>query len=166
MKKLLLLLLVLPFVFASCTSKEDKAKDVIKEKLSKILKDYGSYEEIETSSLYKWADSKINKNCECSDSLESISLSTFVAQELILTCKDKRGADFYNGLRNSAISGLDKSMKDMDRICTKYSICDSYTIKQRFRSKNGFGGYGISEYWFKIDKDITKVESIFEIPLN
>lgn len=161
MKNYILILFIISFV--SCTSRENKAKEVIKEKLFTILKDYNSYEEIETGKLYKWADSKKHEGI---DSIRAVGIYILASQQLISLSKDNKYNDLLKDNGGHSVKSLEDNISKMDKFCTQYNVCDSYLIRQRFRSKNGFGGYGISEYWFKIDKDISKVETMFEIPLN
>lgn len=158
MRKLLIFLLVIPLI--SCKSDLDKSKEAIKNYLFTTLKDYDSYQEIETSQVYIWSEG--DNDTEIRDIREHVNLGHMLL---------KLGNDpTYTGekseidkLRVETLNNIEYLIQQMDNICNKSKIGDSYWVKQKFRAKNSFGGYNISEIWFKLD---DKFKVIYTININ
>ena len=183
MRKLPILLLLLPLFFVGCKSNEEKVAELIKNELSKTLYDFESYSPIETvvteakRSVYTdtalWA--KAEKMCELFWKGHNIIIEAAAAQEKMEiwgppTSYSSSYSDAkYFQYRKECISKYEESMKyrelvlDMSKtLKDTLQAIDSakvvgWEVTHRFRCKTKGGLSDIGDYRYVIDKEFKKI---------
>ena len=179
MKKLSILLLLLPLIIVGCKSNEEKAAELIKKELFKTLYDFDSYSPIETivteakQSVYTdkafWAKakavsyafnlaSKYRKDYE--DVEERIHYSYSDEQQYYELKKEEeeikeKMATFFDLAKSTA-----KSLKDTLQTVDTEKIV-GWEVKHRFRCKTKGGYSTIGNYRYVMDENFKEI-LIFE----
>ena len=183
MKKLSILLLLLPLIIVGCNSNEEKAAELIKKELSKTLYDFDSYSPIETivteakQSVYTdttlWAKA-------------NIALYTFnLASDYLEKANDaKEHMEIYGPPTSYSSSHSDRKYykykeewsENMEKATTSYELFKviaeglkdtlqivntekivGWEVKHRFRCKTKGGHSTIGDYRYVMDEDFEKV---------
>lgn len=155
MKKLLILASV-AMLIAGCSSNEDKAKSLIKDYLSKTMKDPSSYEEVESSKLDS-AFSKFIQSDEYNRLFEK-KLSLQSARDSIIV--HSAGQDKEDSI-NSALSDVEKEIEAGEK--NFKSEFFGWKMKHSFRGKNSFGAKEVATEIFFFDPELTKVINVINL---
>lgn len=183
MKKLSILLLLLPLVLAGCKSKEDKAAELIKTELSKTLYDFESYSPIET--IVTEAKQSIYTDTVYLNTAKAMLYSFELASEYLEEAKEaSERMDIWGKPTSYSSSYSDKQYykykeeweENLEKATTYYdlvkvmskSLKDSlqtidtakvvgWEVKHRFRCKTKGGHSTIGDYRYVINKDFTEI---------
>lgn len=184
MKKLLLLITCV-VMLVGCQSKEEKAKELIKDHMFKTLLNFESYEPIEFSiidSVFSdiYSDSLVRNNAykymAYGELFKEISEEVDYNLEIAGIYNNSyyaAGIRKFNEARNKAKEGINK----MDEyLANQKESADSiyllsnkfeprfigFKLNHRYRCKNRGGGFCISDYTFIFDPNIEKILSYYE----
>lgn len=183
MKKLSILLLLLPLIMLGCKSNEEKAAELIKKELSKTLYDFDSYSSIETIvteaklSVYTdttfWSKAKIslytfnlaadymNKAKEAKERMEIYGPPTRYSSSYSDNKYYKYKEEWNENMEKAATSYelfkvATKELKDTLQTVDTEKIV-GWEVKHRFRCKTKGGYSTIGDYRYVIDEDFEKV---------
>lgn len=184
MKKIILVLaaVIVTFTVTSCKSKEEKAAELVKQELSHVLYDFGSYEPIETV-VTEAKDIPINDSA-CVDkaldgiayyelALESLEDATTAIKTMNIwgsptsyssSYSDSRyyesKSEFMDALAktNICIKKYNTSINDLKELMKKTdpSKTIGYVVKHSFRCKTKGGMWSIAHYRFVVDKKFKR----------
>ena len=172
MKKLFYFLaaVVVAVTVTSCKSKEEKAAELIKQELSHVLYDFGSYEPIETV-VTEAKHIPINDSACVNKALDAIAYYELAVEY----AEDSKSALKWGSPTRYSISyyELIESLKKVNICIKKYnsSIDDlkilmkntnpsetiGYNVEHTFRGKTMGGFWSIGYYRFIVDKKIKKI---------
>lgn len=187
MKKLVIALFAVCAIFSSCQkTPEDKANDLIKENITKMLTYPDSYESVETTvdSLFNPMYSvdfkrKAQRAMELSDRIEDNKTSIDhglltmnlhsgpYSNSVYDRTKYKEGKEEYETAKKyneKAVPELAALKKDMKAQLEKDDEFLGFAIEHKFRCKNDAGNTIMNDFLLIVDKDMNKV--IYGINLN
>lgn len=151
MKQLIFAFTICAFIFSSCQSKEDKAKELVKDDLYKTLHDFSSYEPVE------WTELKPTYNAskepkERRDTLlyygmKRMMLESFSGGDGML--KEESYAGEYEQKR--------KRYKAIEDSIQALMPIKGYTINHTYRANTLEGNKRISTMKYEFDADLTKI---------
>ncbi len=187
MKKLVIALFAVCAIFSSCQkTPEDKANDLIKENITKMLTYPDSYESVETTvdSLFNPMYSvdfkrKAQRAMELSDRIEDNKTSIDhglltmnlhsgpYSNSVYDRTKYKEGKEEYETAKKyneKAVPELEALKKEMKAQLEKDDEFLGFAIEHKFRCKNDAGNTIMNDFLLIVDKDMNKV--IYGINLN
>lgn len=187
MKKLVIALFAVCAIFSSCQKTlEDKANDLIKENITKMLTYPDSYESVETTvdSLFNHMYSvdfkqKAQRAMELSDRIEdnktnidhgllTMNLhSGPYSNSVYDRTKYKEGKEEYETAKKyneKAVPELEALKKEMKAQLEKDDEFLGFAIEHKFRCKNESGNTIMNDFLLIVDKDMNKV--IYGVDLN
>lgn len=180
---ILTLAVFVPFLFASCKSKEDKAAELIKTELSKTLYDFDSYQPIETivkeakNTAYNdslcWAkaavlsvgmEQYIEKTHEATQSVERAQIwgaptyysSSYSDRKFYKYMEEGRSNMVEANLAAMVCNGLADSLNGMIQSLDTTNII-GWEVQHSFRCKTRGGNPEIAHYRYVIDKKFKRV---------
>ena len=175
MKKLILVLaaVIVAVTVTSCKSKEEKAAELIKQELSHVLYDFGSYEPIETV-VTEAKHIPINDSACVNKALDAIAYHELVieyakdgksALEMCIWGSPSRYStshyEFVYAVKkaNTCIKKYNSSIDDLKIMMknTNPSETIGYNVEHTFRCKSKDGIWSIEHYRFIVDKKIKKI---------
>ncbi len=165
MKKLLLFLFIIPLSFVACnmnTSKESKAKKLIKEYLKTNMNDWDSYEPLEFSKL----DSTFATVYDDDEYDKLYRLKSEYEDKAHDYCfkSNYRNYRKFNRLEEECRLKAKEIEAQMDSMENNYiKPFNGWAMSHKFRALNGFGGKIIEVRIFKFNKNITKIEKVYDI---
>ncbi len=185
MNKKILLFGIIALLFVACKSREEKANELIKAELNKMLYDFSSYEPIETivdsafTSIYR--DStilsyayKVQAYFELYKEQITEGNSEISTAEIWSDSYSSYGRRKFNEAREKAQTSLDKAKfyaqkmeeektllkAEIDKF--EPSFC-GYQAKHKFRCKTKGGNFTIADYLYIIDEKFEKVLSVNDL---
>ena len=185
MKKSILVLaaVIVAFTVTSCKSKEEKAAELIKQELSHVLCDFGSYEPIETV-VTEANNVPINDSACVNKALDAIAYhelaveyaedSKSALETMCIWGSPSRYSTSYSDNRyyeskyefieslkkaNICIKKYNSSIDDLKIMMknTNPSETIGYNVEHTFRCKSKGGIWLITQYRFVVDKKIKKI---------
>ena len=185
MKKLFYFLaaVIVAVTVTSCKSKEEKAAELIKQELSHVLYDFGSYEPIETV-VTEAKHIPINDSACVNKALDAIAyyeLAVEYAKDgkssletMNIWGKPTRYSSSYSDNRyyenkyefvdavkkaNTCIKKYNSSINDLKIIMNRVNPSETlgYNVEHSFRCKSKGGIWLIEHYRFIVDKKIKKI---------
>lgn len=172
MNKLLLIAVIVSFV--ACSSPENRAKKLVKQRLKETLHDWNSYENVKFGTL----DSVYTTVFDNSEYVAIADEFTATARELSSLMDD------YEIYRDLGYLFASKRKSVYDRIMERGNICDSlkfkmdsikkvfipvfkgWSIDHSFRANNLAGHKGIHHARYYFDKELTKIVDSKDIGEN
>ena len=185
MKKFILVLaaVIVAFTVTSCKSKEEKAAELIKQELSHVLCDFGSYEPIETV-VTEAKHIPTNDSACVNKALDAIAYhelaveytedSKSALETMCIWGSPSRYSTSYSDNRyyeskyefieslkkaNICIKKYNSSIDDLKILMknTNPSETIGYNVEHTFRCKSKGGIWLITQYRFVVDKKIKKI---------
>ena len=185
MKKFILVLaaVIVAFTVTSCKSKEEKAAELIKQELSHVLCDFGSYEPIETV-VTEAKHIPTNDSACINKALDAITYhelaveyaedSKSAFETMCIWGSPSRYSTSYSDNRyyeskyefieslkkaNICIKKYNSSIDDLKILMknTNPSETIGYNVEHTFRCKSKGGIWLITQYRFVVDKKIKKI---------
>ena len=162
MKKLILVLaaIIVAVTVTSCKSKEEKAAELIKQKLSHVLYDFGSYEPIETV-VTEAKHIPINDSACVNKALDAIAYYELAVEYATKSTLETITPFSYDALKkaNICIKKYNYSIDDLKIMMknTNPSETVGYNVEHTFRCKTMGGFWSIVHYRFIVDKKIKKI---------
>lgn len=151
MKQLIFAFTICAFFFSSCQSKEDKAKELVKDDLYKTLHDFNSYEPVEWTELTPTYDaskeSEERKDTLLYYGMRRILLENFTSGDGILK-EEKYTGEYKEKLKR--YKAIEDSIHALMPI-------DGYTINHTYRANTLGGNKRISTVRYDFDSELTKV---------
>lgn len=162
MKKLLITFIAI--IFISCaSSKEEKAKKIIKEHLMQTLKDPSSYDPVS----YEHLDSVFSPYIDTDEGRRLFNLGGITGEY------SKKGSEYHNKAMvsktrheldiygDSSTFYMEKA-EEYEKLYKKNEKnykgdFIGWIMKHKFRAKNSMGGLDFDEQYFYFDKDVTKI---------
>lgn len=149
MKQLIFAFSVCAFILSSCQSKEDKAKELVKDDLYKSLHDFSSYEPVEWTELKPTYDAS-KESKERKDALIDLSMELSMHESgLLSSLREEKYKGEFEEKRQQA-------QKSLDSIHTLMPI-KGYTINHTYRANTLGGNKKINTIRYDFDTDLTKV---------
>lgn len=183
MKKVLIPLLAIPFILASCQSKEEKAAEIIKDELSKTLYDFESYQPIET--IVKEAKATVYNDSACwhkggllaygtKQMMENVDKMNEAKEHMEIWGPPSYYSSTYSDNKYYKYkSEYDKAVEDAinsGKVCKRvandlYEMIENldttqvigWEVTHRFRCKTKGGHSTIGNYRYVIDKDFETI---------
>lgn len=151
MKQLIFVFATCVFIFSSCQSKENKAKELVKDDLYKTLHDFSSYEPIEWTELKPTYDASKEPE-ERKDTLlyygmKRMLLETFTSGDGILK------EESYAGEHEEKL----KKYKAIEDSIHALMPIKGYTINHTYRANTLGGNKRINTARYDFDAELTKV---------
>ena len=172
MKKLFYFLaaVIVAVTVTSCKSKEEKAAELIKQELSHVLCDFGSYEPIETV-VTEAKHIPINDSACVNKALDAIAyyeLAVEYAEDLKTMCiwgsPSRYSTSYYEFIEslkkaNICIKKYNSSIDDLKIMMKNINPSETvgYNVEHTFRCKTMGGFWSIGYYRFIVDKKIKKI---------
>lgn len=180
---MLLLAVLVPFVFTSCKSKEDKASDLIKAELSKTLYDFDSYQPIETTVKEAKNTAYNDSLCWTKAAVLAVGMEQYIEKAHAVTqsveraqiwgaptyysssYSDRKYYEYMEEGRNLMLeaniaamvcNGIADSLNEMIH-CLDTSIVVGWEVIHSFRCKTRGGDPEIAHYRYVIDKEFKKI---------
>lgn len=151
MKQLIFAFSICVFILSSCQSKEDKAKQLIKDDLYKTLHDFSSYEPVEWTELEPTYDvskeSEERRDTLLFYGMRRMMLESFSGGDGIL--KEEKYAGEHEEKR--------KRYKAIEDSIHALMPIKGYTINHTYRANTLGGNKRISSIKYNFDAELTKV---------
>lgn len=184
MKKLLLLLLVATIY--GCTSKEEKAQELIKKSMFETLYDFQSYEPINEAKVDSLFASAYNDSIavlyankyivlmSLSDEASEKAEKEIESMKIWGSSSSSYGLSQYNEAKSKAtgqsllgLRYLSNAMKYSDSLKLRIKTIEpkfiGYKMIHKFRCKNKGGNYSIGNYEYTFDPSIEKIITITDL---
>jgi hypothetical protein len=155
MKKTVLFLLIMSFF--ACSTPEKRAKELIKENLSKTLDDYDSYQSVEFGKLTPLTWSEL---------MNSGDDYAFQSIKIRMEGGDKSISNNYNDLSEKyklRQGQLEQAFPEENKKRLLDNRFLEYKMDHKFRAKNRMGTYLLAHYVYFFDSSLTKITGIEDL---
>jgi hypothetical protein len=158
MKNAVLFLLV-SLTFA-CSTPEKRAKDLIKEDLSKTLDDYDSYQSVEYGPITPLTELELIK--ESSDYLLKSGDALFSGNSYYSSKSLSNKYDLLKQKIDNKKVQLETTFPEAKNDITNGRFLE-YKMDHKFRAKNRIGTYLLAHYIYYFDSSVTKIVGIEDL---
>lgn len=167
MKKSILVLVtvIVAAVATSCESKEEKATELIKQELSHVLYDFGSYKPIETV-ITEAKHIPINDSACVNKALDAITYRDLIEKYLDDAYYESK-SERVNAIKNANIyiKKFNSSIDDLDMLVKNINPSEEtigYNVDHSFYYKTKGGTLTVGHYRFVVDNEIKRIIFYFD----
>lgn len=160
---------VLFLFFISCSSPEDKAKDLIKTHLSKTMKDYSSYEPVEFGKLDTLLTSaKDDPEYQFLDKWQKSLHDSASTLQIQAVEEENKGNQKRADSMRFVVDQFDTRSDSLHKVILQMiedhkGTFKGWRIYHSYRGKNSYGAKVLSGYWFMFNPSMDSLIDTYQL---